>query len=152
MMNHLYIRKFTEALPINYGTSPGKKTVFEKINRDQQHRIDNIVNLIAPTPPDCSVFRTRLTSSCILCSLKRKTSQLNLHDMKRQWIQKHQRLTRFQIIGLALMSAGLIIFAGIAIASLNIFPLKTTPIDESKLVAIAILFIMVGFAFSYPEL
>ena len=73
-------------------------------------------------------------------------------NMKRQWIQKHQRLTRFQIIGLALMATGLIIFAGIAIASLNIFPLKTTAIDESKLVAIAILFIMVGFAFSYPEL
>ena len=72
--------------------------------------------------------------------------------MKRQWIQKHQRLTRFQIIGLALMSIGLIIFAGIAIASLNIFPLKTTAIDESKLVAISLLFIMVGFAFSYPEL
>lgn len=72
--------------------------------------------------------------------------------MKRQWIQKHQRLTRFQIIGLSLISIGLIIFAGIAIASLNIFPLKTTPIDESKLVAIAILFIMIGFAFTYPEL
>jgi hypothetical protein len=46
------IRKFAKALPLNYGTSTGKKTVFIKKGHHQQHRVDIIVNLIAPTPPD----------------------------------------------------------------------------------------------------
>jgi hypothetical protein len=72
--------------------------------------------------------------------------------MKRLWIQQYQRLTSLQIIGIVLLFIGIIILIGIGIAT--IFETSTSALidDESTLVAIAFLFIMLAIALIYPDM